>query len=234
MNKPLLKKLILYIIDYLQDIEAPISTIRIIKYLYLIDYEFFLRKKEELTAINWIRYKFGPYFFEWPELICKLSIDLDSKEIIGKEYKSITYSTLEEQSIKKVVDWSTENIINGVLDKWSFEDINIILDYIYTDTEPMQMALMNQKLDFSLIKVDFNRKRKTRYLSLDKDESKKIKEILAKREKKIIRIEKEGISYDEDYFTGISQMNLEDNPEFRLNGIIALNNNVLDFIHPRE
>ena len=234
MNKEFVKQLILYIIDFLQDIDAPISTIRIIKFLYLIDYEYYIRKKEQLTGIDWVRFKFGPYFFEWPELIGKLSIDLDSKEIIGKEYKSITYSTFEEQSINKFLDWSTENLINRVLNKWSLEDIEIILDYIYSDTEPMQGALMNQKLDFSLIELGFIRNRKTEYLLLDNNESRRLKDVLQSNKKSFIRLSEEEFQYDEDYFYGINQMNLDDNPDIRINGKITLKENVLYFLKSKE
>lgn len=222
MNKNLVNKLVLYIVDSLQDLEAPISTIRIIKYLYLIDYEHFIRRKETLTSVEWIRYLYGPYFKEWKNIKSHLAIDLEEEEFIGREKTSVIYRVYEEQRIDKTVDWATKTCIDRILEKWALEDIEVILDYIYTDTEPMQFSLLNEPLDFSRIRTDFRRERKSDYLKLSDKSSKLISKSL-KSEKRQISY---GIcDYDEVYFGGVATMNEEDElNDMILNNIKVLSN----------
>lgn len=149
MKRDLVRKLLLYIVDQLQDMEAQISTIRLVKLLYLIDLEYFKRHNEILTSINWVYYSFGPYFFEVGDVLRSASIDLDSREVLTRSGKGLTFRSLEEQSISKLVDFATEQQINRIIKKWALEETSEILDFVY-NTQPIKLGKRGSPLDFSL------------------------------------------------------------------------------------
>ena len=72
----LLKRLILYIVDQLQDQEGLISKIRIVKLLYLIDVEHYRKYGRTLIGLEWIFYRYGPYAFAIDSAIKELGFEL--------------------------------------------------------------------------------------------------------------------------------------------------------------
>ncbi len=149
MNRKLVRKLLLYIADQFQDMEAEISTIRLVKMLYLIHLEYFNHHGETLTGIDWYYYHYGPYFFDVGNILRSASIDLDAKEVLTKSGRGFTFRSLEEQDISKDVDFATEQQINRALKKWALEDTQIILNFVYS-TFPIKYGKRGEPLDFSL------------------------------------------------------------------------------------
>jgi hypothetical protein len=149
MNRELVKRLIPYIIDQLRGMEAHISTIRLVKFLYLIDLEYYNRHFKTLTGIDWIKYKYGPYFFEWGDVIRSAGLDLEIEEIDTDHGPGRTYSVPEEQKISDIVDFSTEQMVNTILKKWGPEDKDTILKFVYR-TSPVEEANFREPLEFAL------------------------------------------------------------------------------------
>jgi hypothetical protein len=149
MNKHLVRKLLLYIVDQFQDMEAEISTIRLVKMLYLIDLEYYIRHDATLTGIEWVYYHFGPYFFAVGDILRSASIDLDAREITTRSGKGYTYRSLESQDISKDVDFATEQQINHILQNWALEDTDSLLKFVYS-TPPIKAGQRERPIDFSL------------------------------------------------------------------------------------
>ena len=150
MKRDLVRKLLLYIVDQLQAMEGQISTIRLVKLLYLIDLEYYKRHKETLTSIDWIFYSFGPYFFAVEDVLRSASIDLDAREVLTRRGKGMTFRSLEEQSISRIVDFATEQQINSIIKKWALEETQELLEFVY-NTPPIKLGKRGNPLDFSLI-----------------------------------------------------------------------------------
>jgi len=170
MNRKLVSKLLLYIVDQLQDMEAEISTIRLVKLFYLIDLEYFNHHGKTLTEINWVYHHYGPYFFEINDILRSASIDLDAREVLTKSGRGFTYKSLEEQNISKDVDFSTEQQINRVLKKWGLEDTPVMLNYVYS-TLPIKYGKRGNPLDFNYetdhLVLEEARQRGGEFFSLD-------------------------------------------------------------------
>ncbi len=128
--------------------EAEISTIRLVKLLYLIDLEYFTHHGVTLTGIDWVYHHYGPYFFELDNILRSASIDLDATEVSTRSGRGFTYKSLEEQSISKDVDFATEQQINRILKKWALEDTQTILQFVYK-TLPIEYGNQGQLLDFT-------------------------------------------------------------------------------------
>lgn len=149
MNQELTRRLLLYIVDQLQDMEAPISTIRLIKFLYLIDLEHYNQRYQTLTGIDWVKYKYGPYFFEWPSVVRSTGLDLESEEVITEHGRGVTFRTVEEQDISDTVSFSVQVMIDRILKQWADEDTPILLEHVY-ETMPVKHGSDLQPLDFTL------------------------------------------------------------------------------------
>ncbi len=149
MNRNLVRKLLLYIIDQLQDMEAEISTIRLVKMLYLIDLEYYKMHGSILTDIEWVYYHHGPYFFDVGDILQSASIDLDAREVTTRSGRGFTYRSLEDQDISTDVDYATEQLINRILKKWSLEDTSVLLEYVYS-TPPIRMGQREKPINFGL------------------------------------------------------------------------------------
>ena len=149
MKKDLVKHIILYLVDQLQDNDSPISTIRLIKFLYLLDLEYYNRHFQTLTEIDWIKYHYGPFFFEWPELIKEIGYRLSPSEIKTERGEGFLYQVDEPYRIDDKVTFGVQGMINRIIQKWGDEDIDEILNYVY-ETLPVKESEQNEQLDFSV------------------------------------------------------------------------------------
>jgi hypothetical protein len=149
MKRELVRKLLLYIVDQLQDMDGQVSTIRLVKLLYLIDLDYFIRHKNTLTEINWVYYRYGPYFFELGDILRSASIDLDTREFVTTAGRGLTFKSLEEQDISKLVDFTTEQQINRIIKRWALEDTPILLRFVY-NTPPIKFGERGKSIDFGL------------------------------------------------------------------------------------
>lgn len=149
MKRELVRKLLLYIIDQLQDMEAQISTIRLVKLLYLVDLEYYIHHRKTLTEIDWVYHYYGPYFFALDDILRSASIDLDAREVETTSGKGFTFRIFDGQDISKLVEYATEQQINRIIKKWALEDTATILKFVY-DTPPIKSGIRGTPLDFNL------------------------------------------------------------------------------------
>lgn len=234
MKKELVRRLLLFIVDQLQDLEAPISTIRLIKILYLIDYEHYLRYEQTLTSIQWVRYDYGPYFFSWPEILKSTRLDLDPREFVVAQagYKGVTYRTRGDHQVEDILDYSTERLVHRIIEHWAFEDAQTILDYVYFETEPMQSSEHEELLDFTKILRDFERRRQTKTIKLSEEVSKQI-QVLLKEKRECVISEYPLPIYDDVYYDAIYKMEQEETISREIIGKVRISTNPPQFF-PRN
>lgn len=147
-----LGKLIQYIVDQLQELEAPTSTIRIVKLLYLIDVAYFRRRRRLLTGLDWIAYKYGPFAFEIPQAIEALGYRLEREEVVTTEGRpAIVFRAEEEVDLPSIADFATQALIQDTIKRWAYENLNDLLNYVYFCTPPMEEATFGERLDFDVI-----------------------------------------------------------------------------------
>lgn len=165
-------QLILYIIYQVDDLGGYTITIRLVKFLYLIDLEHYRCYGKTLTGLDWIYHNYGPYAFALPQIGQRLGFDLEREEFSmgGKKgtllHTSHPYSTLKDSS------FVVESTIQRILEVWADQDTSVLLDYVYHRTEPMIKAIRGQRLDFSTTR------RGTGYYELCiKAEAKRVKQL---------------------------------------------------------
>lgn len=234
MNKQLINRLILYIVGRLTNKDAPISTIRLVKYLYLIDYEYYKVHSETLTGIDWHRYHYGPYFFELPEIIRGMKLDLSPDEFVtdgGK--RGVTFSIGENQKLYDVVEVGAKLLIDRVINNWAQEDLDTILDYVYTETEPMEIADYKDKLDFSRVDYKDYQRRPDISIDIPDDKVARIRDKLSKRVKEYSRARLRSSPYDKDYYEALESMAREDKKRIMLGGSLELDEETYNSIIKR-
>jgi hypothetical protein len=151
----ILKSLIQYIIFQMEDKDCLLFKTRLIKFIYLIDYEYFRMHRKQITGIPWIRYQYGPYSSELVKFAKEHGID------IGDESSDFTTgngiknpSEIDEESIESLLPHELRTLTDRIIERWCDENLKILLDYVYCDTEPMENSVFGQPLDFSLVRKE--------------------------------------------------------------------------------
>ena len=154
MNADLTQSIVYHLISRAKSAGVfDLGATKLVKLLYLIDYEFFRWSRKTATGAPWIFYHFGPYSEELVTLARQSPgvkfldlIDLDGERSFkGCELAEYLPDRLEEQPLP------LKAAVNHVCDRWLGADLPTLLDYVYFHTEPMKDAVRLQPLDFSKI-----------------------------------------------------------------------------------
>ena len=134
-----------------------LTTLRLVKFLYLADlYNARFSKGETLTGWPWAFVYFGPWCKEVNEAIEKsakkgliLAQEYPSKYDDDKDYRLFsTESTDEDPKIIEALPTYVWSRLQWAIQKWA-DDWHGLLDYVYFETEPMIEAKPGTLLDFS-------------------------------------------------------------------------------------
>ena len=145
------------IVWYASKREEKLTTLRLVKFLYLADlYHARVSKGETLTGWPWAFVYFGPWCQQANEAIntaarsdLVVTKEFPSKYDDAKDYRMFWLEDIDEEP--KVIDalptyvWSR---LQWAIRKWA-DDSYGLLDYVYFETEPMIEAKPGAALDFS-------------------------------------------------------------------------------------
>jgi hypothetical protein len=145
------------IVWYASKREEKLTTLRLVKFLYLADlYHARVSKGETLTGWPWAFVYFGPWCQQANEAIntatrtdLVIAKEFPSKYDDAKDYRMFWLEDTDEEP--KVIDalptyvWSR---LQWAIRKWA-DDSYGLLDYVYFETEPMITARPGAPLDFS-------------------------------------------------------------------------------------
>jgi len=135
------ERLILYVVQGIQDEGGYPSRTKVLKILYLIDLECFRRHRRTLTGWRWVFHYYGPYAFEYRGLLERLGLgDLQETEVSLADGRRVyRYATTSDRSLDGVVDTGRDaDLIDRIIERWALEDLNLLLDHVYFHTEPMR------------------------------------------------------------------------------------------------
>ena len=139
MKKDLLM-IIAYFVKELKKQNLPISTTRIQKLLYLLDYFYYLENGRTYTGLSWKYHLYGPYS---PQI----------SHIIGEEFSNLKTTILPEKEsenyFKKDPDFTL--ISKKVIKRFGALNLNELLNFVYEETEPINMGKRGECVDFSKI-----------------------------------------------------------------------------------
>jgi len=219
LNKGLILKLISAICTRVHDKEGYVTKTKLIKYLYLIDVEFYRRHKRTFTGFNWVFYDFGPWSYEYNEVFDEMS---KSPLFRIKEGNHLQYDTqfilcTEREEFDAIFDEvSDEHTTKRIVDKWALEHLNNLLNYVYFKTEPMVGAERYKPLDFT--KIHTLEPIPKFKLSHGMEDPKKVASIRNHIKERILSLKKSQPedttytppNYDDAYFELIERMNRDE------------------------
>jgi hypothetical protein len=151
MATEFLGNLIRYIVSEVQNAGGVIFRTRLVKLLYLCDVEYYRSRRQRITELDWKRYLYGPYAFELPEITKRMGLDLGEEELDFSTGRGIRYEVYDIPNPDNWLDPAKRLVVDRVIRRWGNEDLDLLLDYVYCDTEPMKDAQFLQPLDFRRI-----------------------------------------------------------------------------------
>ena len=123
------------------------SKTKLLKLAYLVELFYYRKYSKRLTGVDWIYFKFGPWFKGYDKIIIEKPFSIKETD----KYNLVDIE-IDDYS-KKDSDISEKEIINKVIFEFGHQELNDILDFIYFETEPMIDAEnRGEKLDFSKVK----------------------------------------------------------------------------------
>jgi len=131
-----------------------LNKTKLIKYLYLVDVEYYRMHKEMFTGFNWIFKDFGPWAFEYNEIYEAMERAPDFRIDEGNRPDLDTkfIKTTESLELGDVIrDFDIELKVRRIIDRWADEITGPMLNYVYFNTEPMVDAERGKTLDFTKI-----------------------------------------------------------------------------------
>src|SRR6266542_5133187 len=144
------------IVWYASKREEKLTTLRLVKFLYLADlYHARVSKGETLTGWPWAFVYFGPWCQQAKEAIDNAAQkdlvivkEIPSKYNDEKDYRLFWVDEIDDEP--KIIDalptyvWSK---LQWAIQKWA-DDSSGLLDYVYFETEPMIQTTPGTLLDF--------------------------------------------------------------------------------------
>ena len=123
----------------------PLKT-RLVKLLYLVEVEYYRRKGHRLTNLEWKFYHFGPFAFALVPYLGDPNVDalsIEGQGLLARLEPEIRREARREPD--------AELAVANIVHEWGDADLNVLLDYVYFETEPMQSARRGDLLDFSSV-----------------------------------------------------------------------------------
>jgi len=149
MSESQLAQLLLYVVQKVSELGGYTTTIRLVKFLYLIDLEHQRRHGRTLTGLPWVYHLFGPYAFDIPRLGERAGIDLEEEEFKSKKgHVGKLLRTPYPQEFPPGLSFGAHSLVDGILSVWADQETADILSYVYR-SEPMARGRRGDRLDFS-------------------------------------------------------------------------------------
>lgn len=216
--------LIRYIVWYATQHEIALTTVRLVKFLYLADlYYARTYNGETLTKFPWAFVHYGPYCTEAMEaiegvastgIICKRTYE--SKFANTDEFHIYTCHDEEIEPLDTFFPIEALSPLQVAIKKYG-EDTAALLDHVYFETEPMIDAKPKERLDFTSAKpIERSRQTKIQKLSKEKIELARnyIRRLGEKAKRDMSRLKDEDAEMakwkDEVYYSALEYFDDED------------------------
>jgi hypothetical protein len=150
------ERLVPYVIQRIEDEGGIPNRTRVLKIIYLIDLEYFRRHRWTATGWRWVYHYFGPYAFEYPKVLQKIGMSLidEAEDETANAKRVYKYHVAENQQIADIVGLADLSMIDDIVHRWALDDLNILLNHAYFETEPMVDAKPGDVLDFNRIRAE--------------------------------------------------------------------------------
>jgi hypothetical protein len=144
-------KLIAAIITFVKQKGSYVTKTKLLKLLYLFDVEYFRAHRTTFTGFTWKYLHLGPWAAEYDPTLDGLLASGALNETFAKNDARYLNSPARIETGAAFVSAKDEGILRYVLRIWGPLSTGEILDAVYFTSEPMEHAIRNEPLDFSVI-----------------------------------------------------------------------------------
>jgi len=158
MEHTVVDNLIPAIVTWIAERDGYVTKTKLLKLLYLFDVEYYRYHRCTFTAFAWEFFHLGPSAPEYDRVLTGLlahGILSEQQRSNSPECETAFYKpTKRVETRRPFVKVNDESILLEVLHRWGTRTTGEILNYVFFQTEPMEAAIRNQPLDFSLISTE--------------------------------------------------------------------------------
>ncbi len=157
IDTPNTEKLMAAVVTSVVEQGSYVTKTKLLKLLYIFDVEFYRVHRQTFTGFSWKFYHLGPWAAEFDPTLDEM---VARSALIQQRSSSSEFETLFFKPAERVLpdapfgSVKDEYILRGVLKKWGARSTGEILDYVYFQTAPMETAIRNAPLDFSVIQPE--------------------------------------------------------------------------------
>lgn len=129
------------------------DKIQFTKYLYLLDYCHWRFQRTQLTDIRWIFYHYGPWSPDATAVMDGVQhhFRLGWRDLTQDDESEHEFSGFD--AVTQKLTPGVEGMIQKIIGVFKNRDVTELIDWCYTQTEPMLAARRGDSLDFSTIPV---------------------------------------------------------------------------------
>jgi hypothetical protein len=152
-----IEKLVGAIVTWVVGEGSYVTKTKLLKLLYLFDVEYYRAHRTTFTGFCWKFFHLGPWTAELDPALEGLVAKgiLAQQQSKNSEFETVFYRPAEQIDPREpFTNVKDENILRGVLKSWGTRTTGEILDYVYFQTEPMEIGIRNAPLDFSVIQSE--------------------------------------------------------------------------------
>ena len=124
--------------QYSEKFGGGLTKTKLLKLAYLAEVKYKRRYSERITEAKWVYYLYGPYLWDYNEILNDKNIDIFNKDTQDdKDMQIISIKTgYRNETISKEIKY----LITDIIRDYANEDLASILEYVYFETEPMMNA----------------------------------------------------------------------------------------------
>lgn len=148
------KQLIPAIASFAKEKGAYLPKTKLLKLLYLFDVEYYRIHRSTFTGFPWKFFHLGPWTNEFDPVLESLVREGTLIAVPNRrpDFDSTNYLPAKDQDIGNLFpDIHDDFALRRVLKAWTERPVGEILDHVYFHTEPMENAVRNTSLDFSVV-----------------------------------------------------------------------------------
>lgn len=154
-----ISNLIRFIVCYAKDHETVLTTVRLVKFIYLADfYHARWHDGNSFTNLPWAFVYYGPYcravMQEIDDVVANDYVErkeYPSKFASAKDFYLFTCRDQSSETFQSNLPHAIVSELKKAIKRYG-DETSALLDYVYFDTEPMMDAQKGDILDFSLVK----------------------------------------------------------------------------------
>jgi uncharacterized phage-associated protein len=138
------------LVQYAKTFGGGIPKTKLLKLAYLTEVKYMRRYSKRITETDWVYYLYGPYLWDYDEILKNKDIAVCNKDY--KDDKEAQIITIKDNYHNANIPTEIRYLISNIVRDYGNLNLADILEYVYFETEPMINAEKRKEtLDFNTV-----------------------------------------------------------------------------------